>query len=603
MQSTDKQENRKYRFVLLSTAILFFLAIVFGGMQRVARQALVCPAWLPCVRSWIPMISTNSLVDFLHLLSTSLAAIMLLVAVWIAWRKFRAIRWVSWPVFIALFILALQGGLGALVAYSHSPANLVAVHLGLALLILSLITAATVVAFMLWYDPQQPARLQFRSRFSKLTLWVVPVSFFVLVSGVIVSSSGATFACPDWPLCEGGFMPNSWLAWLNMVHRLVVGLVGLYLLWMSGLAWRTQRTQRAILTSATTLMLLYLAQGFVGALKVVRQFPTYMLALHEATAAAVMATAVVLLVFTGLAARTDDEEASEAAVPIDQAQRIKDMFNLTKPIIVLLLLFTTFAGMVVGEHGLPGLGVTFWTMIGGAMAAGGSGAVNQYIDRESDQKMVRTSKRPIPAGRMTPAEGLAFGVGLLFIAFYILAGMVNLLAALLSLAGMVYYVLLYSLLLKHSTVQNIVIGGGAGSIPPMVGFAATAGRLDWIAWCMFGIIFLWTPPHFWALALVRRKDYALAGIPMLPVVHGEEVTRRQIFIYTVILVAFTLLVPLVSSTGMVYFISSLVLGVWLLYGAWRVWRGSGNKVSYTMYRWSSMYLAGIFTALIIDFLW
>lgn len=603
MQTSKQQEIGNFRYLLLSTALLFFLAIVFGGMQRVARQALLCPAWLTCIRSWIPPMLTNSLVDFLHLLTTSLSSLMLVVTVWVVWRRFRQVRWLSGPVFIALFLLAVQGGLGAYVAYSHSPADLVAVHLGLALLILSLVTGATVIAFVLWFDPEQSTGLHFKSKFSRLALWVVPVSFFVLVSGVIVSSSGATFACPDWPLCDGAFIPTSWLAWLNIVHRLVVGLGGVYVLWLGARAWQTQRSQRAILTSATTLVLLFMAQGYVGALKVTRQFPTYMLALHEATAAAVMAAAVVLVVFVGLAARTTEAENGEAQVPIDQAQRARDMLKLTKPIIVALLLFTTFTGLVVGAGGIPGLGVTLWTMVGGALAAGGSGAVNQYIDRHADLQMTRTSKRPIPAGRMTPAEGLAFGVGLLFIAFYLMAGMVNLLAALLTLAGMIYYVILYSLFLKSTTVQNIVIGGGAGAIPPLVGYAAAAGRLDWIAWCMFAIIFLWTPPHFWALALIRLKDYARAGIPMLPVVHGEEVTRKQILIYTVVLVAFTLLVPLITEAGVIYLTSSIVLGLWLLYAAWRVWRVPGNKVAYSMYRWSSMYLAGIFAALIFDFIW
>lgn len=603
MKSTKNQEIGVYRYLLLSAVLLIFLAIVFGGMQRVSRQALACPAWLPCLRSWIPPMSTSSLVDFLHLLSTSLSSLLLVISSVVAWRKFRDTPSLCWPVITALCALALQAGLGAWLAYSHFHADLVAVHFGLALLILSLVTLSTVTAFMLNFNPEQSAKIQFQSRFARLSLWSLPVSFFVLVSGVIVSSSGATFACPDWPLCDGGFRPDTWLARLNLVHRLVVGLGGLYVLWLGTRAWRTQRSQRAILTSATTFMLLYIAQGYVGALKVARQFPPYMLALHEATAAAVMAAAVALLVFVGLAARTTEEENREEAVPVDQVQRAKDMLYLTKPIIVALLLFTTFAGLVVGAQGIPELGLTFWTLLGGTLAAGGSGAVNQYIDRHADLKMTRTSQRPIPAGRMTPAEGLAFGVGLLFTAFYLMVGLVNLLAALLTLAGMIYYVILYSLFLKSTTVQNIVVGGGAGAIPPLVGYAAAAGRLDWIAWCMFAIIFLWTPPHFWALALIRKKDYARAGIPMLPVVRGEEATRRQIFIYTLVLVIFTFIVPLVTHAGIIYLISSIVLGVWLMYAAWRVWRLPGNKVAYSLYRWSSMYLAGIFAALIFDFLW
>ena len=233
-------------------------------------------------------------------------------------------------------------------------------------------------------------------------------------------------------------------------------------------------------------------------------------------------------------------------------------------------------------------------------AAGGSGAINQYIDRYDDNRMQRTQKRPIPSGRLTPAEGLAFGVALTLGSFYLLVAFVNLLAALLSLAGIIYYVLLYSIFLKKTTVQNIVIGGGAGAIPPLVGWAAVTGGLNIPSLFLFAIVFMWTPPHFWALAIVRRKDYARAGVPMLPVIRGEAETRRQIFIYTVELVILTLLIPLFGLGGSIYFILAILLGLWLLGAAWKVWKLEGNKVAWKMYRYSSMYLAFIFAALMVD---
>ena len=214
--------------------------------------------------------------------------------------------------------------------------------------------------------------------------------------------------------------------------------------------------------------------------------------------------------------------------------------------------------------------------------------------------MQRTSQRPIAAGRVTGAEGLAFGLALCLASYYVLAGLVNLLAALLSLAGIFYYVIFYSMLLKKATVQNIVIGGGAGAIPPMVGWAAATGSLNLAAWILFAIVFMWTPPHFWALAIVRMKDYANAGVPMLPVVRGEQEARREIWIYTLVLVAVTLLLPLFHLAGTIYLASALALGGLLIVAAWRVWRIPGNKVAWTMYRWSSMYLAFIFLALMID---
>jgi protoheme IX farnesyltransferase len=256
--------------------------------------------------------------------------------------------------------------------------------------------------------------------------------------------------------------------------------------------------------------------------------------------------------------------------------------------------------MVAGGKAWPSLSIAVWTMLGGAFAAGGSGAINQYIDRDLDKNMQRTARRPLAAARMTPAEGLSFGLALCIASFYIMAGYVNLLAAFLSLAGIIYYVFLYSVWLKRATVQNIVIGGGAGAIPPLVGWAAATGRLDVPALILFLIVFMWTPPHFWALAIVRRKDYERAGVPMLPVIRGEIETRKQVLIYTIELVAVTFLLPIFKYTGVIYLVSAAALGGILLYFAWRVFKTEGNKTAWRMYRYSSMYLMFLFLALMVD---
>jgi protoheme IX farnesyltransferase len=314
----------------------------------------------------------------------------------------------------------------------------------------------------------------------------------------------------------------------------------------------------------------------------------------------VWAALIVLVVVTGLAGRTAEEERAESQQKIDAGQRARDLLTTTRPIVVGLLLVTAYAGMVVGAKAFPPLGLTFWTLLGGALAAGGAQTINQYVDRDIDRLMQRTAKRPIPAGRMTPAEGLAWGLALCVTSFYIVAGFVNWLAALLVLAGILYYVIIYTLALKRTSAQNIVIGGGAGALPPMVGWAAAAGHLAIPALFLFAIIFLWTPPHFWALALVRIKDYTRAGVPMLPVVRGEEYTRSHIMLYAVGLVAITLLLPILGMAGSIYLVSALVLGGVLIYSAWKVWKQGGNKVAWTMYRTSSMYLAFLFLALMAD---
>lgn len=386
-----------------------------------------------------------------------------------------------------------------------------------------------------------------------------------------------------------------------MVHRLVVLISAGWLIWLLVQAWRSQRSLTPILVVTTGLVVLFYLEVLLGGVKVTRAIPLHLIVLHGLTGAAIWATLAVQVFLVGFASLSKDEERKEMLrSAVRRPHLLKDFLTLTKPIVVALLLVTTFAGMVIGAKAWPSLELTFWIMLGGFMAAGGSSAINQYIDRYDDIKMQRTQKRPIPSGRLTPGEGLAFGVSMALISFYIMAIYVNLLAALLTLAGIIYYVLLYSIFLKKASVQNIVIGGGAGAIPPLVGWAAATGSLNIPSLFLFAVVFMWTPPHFWALAIVRRKDYARAGVPMMPVIRGEKETRTQNFIYTIELVALTLFLPLFGLGGSIYFVAALVLGCALLTSAWKVWQHGGNKVAWKMYRHSSMYLAFLFAALMVD---
>ena len=278
----------------------------------------------------------------------------------------------------------------------------------------------------------------------------------------------------------------------------------------------------------------------------------------------------------------------------------RDYLALTKPVIVVLLLVTTLTGMVVGAGQWPEAGLLGWTLLGGALSAGGASAMNQYIDRDLDRRMQRTERRPFPSGRIGEAEGLAYAIVLCIAGFYTLALAVNQLSALLALAGMLYYVVLYSLVLKKTTTQNIVVGGGAGAIPPLVGWAAATGSLSMAAFFLFAVIFFWTPPHFWALALLRRQDYARAGIPMLPAVESERSSAWQILLYAVQLVALTLLLPLAGVGGALFLIAAVPLGLGFVVFAWRLWKHGGNRPAYGLYRYSSMYLALLFAALVVD---
>jgi heme o synthase len=276
--------------------------------------------------------------------------------------------------------------------------------------------------------------------------------------------------------------------------------------------------------------------------------------------------------------------------------------KLTKPRIVVLLLITTVPAMILAERGLPSLTLIAATLFGGILSAGGANAVNQYLDRDIDLIMARTRRRPIPSHRIEPSRALAFGVFLGLAGFAFLWLTVNLLSAVLATAAMAFYVFVYTMWLKRRSPQNIVIGGAAGAVPALVGWAAVTGRVGWAAVVMFDIVFLWTPPHFWALALRYQRDYAAARIPMLPVVAGEAETRRQIVLYSLVLVASTLVLSPVGHLGVVYVTAAVLLGARFLVLAVHLSRRRTPAAAMTLFRYSLVYLAVLFAAVAADVL-
>jgi heme o synthase len=275
-----------------------------------------------------------------------------------------------------------------------------------------------------------------------------------------------------------------------------------------------------------------------------------------------------------------------------------DYLALTKPKVQSLLLFTTVTTMYVA--GDPSLGTVLLTCIGGYLSAGGAGAVNHYWDRDIDARMSRTASRPVPSGRISPPAALWFGLGLAAASFLELSLLVNPLAALLSLSGFLGYVGVYTIWLKRSTPRNIVIGGAAGAVPPLVGWAAATGSLDWTALYLFAIVFYWTPPHFWALSLLMKDEYAKVGVPMLPVVRGERETRRQILLYTVLLYAVSQLPFCAGAFGAVYLAGSVTLGAVFIAGAVRLLRRPGRRTALRLYLYSLAYLALLFGVMVAD---
>jgi protoheme IX farnesyltransferase len=279
-------------------------------------------------------------------------------------------------------------------------------------------------------------------------------------------------------------------------------------------------------------------------------------------------------------------------------QLLADYVSLTKPKVQSLLLLTTVATMYVA--GTPSPWLVALTCLGGYLSAGGAGAVNHYWDRDIDGRMERTADRPIPSGRVSPSAALRFGILLVIASVVLLGGAVNWLAAGLSFCGFVGYVGVYTIWLKRRTVQNIVIGGAAGAVPPLVGWAAVTGHLAWTAVFLFAIVFYWTPPHFWALSLLMKDEYAKVDVPMLPVVRGEAETRRQILIYTVLLYAVTQLPFCAGKLGGIYLAASMLLGFAFIFGSVRLYRLATRRAALQLYLFSLAYLALLFGAMVLD---
>ena len=279
-------------------------------------------------------------------------------------------------------------------------------------------------------------------------------------------------------------------------------------------------------------------------------------------------------------------------------QVLADYVTLTKPRVQLLLLLTTVTTMYVA--GDPSASLVALTVVGGSLSAGGAAAVNHYWDRDIDAQLARTATRPVPSGRVSPRAALVYGLVLAALSFLLLATAVNLLAAFLALSGFLGYVFVYTIWLKRSTPQNIVIGGAAGAVPPLVGWAAVTGGLDPAALYLFAIVFYWTPPHFWALSLLMKDEYARVGVPMMPVVHGETETRRQILLYTGLLVVLTMLPVVFGFFGAIYAAVALALGGRFLQLAVRLQRRADRQSALRTYLYSLAYLAVLFGAMVAD---
>ncbi len=423
------------------------------------------------------------------------------------------------------------------------------------------------------------------------------LGFVVILFGAQVANFHAGLLCLGLPLCNGTLLPpEAPLGALHWTHR-VLAFAFLAMAVLVGVRVRNAAGDEGarLRRSAGLVLAATVAQIAVAAAMVTHLLPPGLRVLHLLVGSLVWAGLVVLVFHS---ARTP--EGARVRDP-DHHSLGADLVTLTKPRIISLLLVTTLAPMFITPAGLPTFSQLFWVTLGGYLMAGGANTINMWFDRDIDSAMTRTRLRPIPSGRIRPGAGLAFGIGLGAAAFAVFWFLVNPLSAWLALAGLLFYVFIYTMWLKRTSPQNIVIGGAAGAFPPLVGWAAMTGRIDLAAVYLFAIIFYWTPPHFWALALIKQADYARAGVPMMPVVRGEARTKYEMLIYTLVLLPLTVMPTFFGALGIFYGVAAALLGARLLWYCIRLIRSrSITPVAWQMYRYSLLYLALLFVAMGVD---
>ncbi len=465
---------------------------------------------------------------------------------------------------------------------------------------------------------------------------------------------------PDWPTFGGQLLPSfssdpavASLQVAHFLHRAVTLIVGIFLAFTTFATWRAARidpvTARAegrlgvsssVFAMVGTAAVLFLAQVIVGALQIWTTLAPWTVSLHLSFGAAIwglLAGATLVAWYDSRVGEpvTSDADPGDGAgsrrsdpdpAPVAQGattpgaarsaavrdgeptrrQKVGAYVALTKPRIIELLLVTTLPAMILAWSTVRGMGpleftwLAFWTLVGGTLAAGAANAINCYLDRDIDEIMVRTRRRPMPAHQVAPVDGLMFGLALTVISFGLLAVTTNLVAASLTLLAVGFYVVVYTMLLKRSTPQNIVLGGAAGALPPVIGWAAITGDITLPALLLFAIVFYWTPPHFWALSLRIRGDYAAADVPMMPVVYGVPETTRQIALYSVLMVALTLVFSAVAHMGLVFLAGVLALGAMFLTQAFLMWRDGTDARAVRLYKFSITYLTGLFVLIVLD---
>jgi protoheme IX farnesyltransferase len=596
----------RFQKLSIATTVSTALLIAVGGLVRATDSGLGCPGWPTCFGRWIPPLEYHAIIEYTHRFLATLVVLLIGAQALVAWREYRRVKLIFRPAIAAVALVFVQAGLGGIVVEGGLEATVVALHFTVATALLGVLANITANAFCLGTLPHV-ARSSAGSdpAFARLTVLTATAAFVLLVVGAYVRAEGAGLAFRDWPLMDGRLVPAlGGIATLMFVHRVLAATVLLLVIWVAIRARAMESRSKVLVVLSTTALGLYVAQILVGAANVWSRLDAAAVVAHVALSGVIWGVLVALATvsrrFAAQGKKAVEVDVRSNGKRGNLRETTAAYFRLTKPRIVVLLLITTVPAMVLAERGLPSIGLIAATLVGGAIAAGSANAINCYLDRDIDQVMRRTRNRPLPAHRLEPTSALAFGYVLGAVSFFLLSVTVNVLAASLALSAIAFYVFVYTMWLKRSSMQNIVIGGAAGAVPALVGWAAVTGGVAPPAWILFAIVFVWTPPHFWALAMRYRTDYEAAGIPMLPVVRGAQETRRQILLYSLVLFGTSLVLVPVASMGTIYLAAAVVLGGWFVWRALRLWRGTSPAESMRLFRYSIVYLGLLFAAVAAD---
>jgi protoheme IX farnesyltransferase len=607
----------RFQRLVATTLATTFALVTIGVVVRATESGLACPHWPGCFEGQFlpsPADGYQVWLEWIHRTVAVVLGLLVLGVAVLAVLDHRSTRALLWPSLGAVALVGFQAWLGRETVRLGNSGESVTAHLAAALLLLG------VLVFLL-VRSHFPARFAGRGasqRFTLLAALGAATTFALLLFGSHVTATDTWHVFPDWPLMAGQLVPPlTEYTTPHALHRYAALVVWVIVTVVALVARLTQRERPWLVRLALATAILFPVQVVVGAAQIWTRLAPWAQTLHLVLGAAIWATTLGLALASYYTARTarvdagaldrDRDGLQGRARPGPRSVRdtVRAYVALTKPRIIELLLVTTVPAMVLAAKGLPRLDLVWWTLVGGALAAGSANAINCYLDRDIDELMTRTRRRPLPAHEVEPDDALLFGVGLGVASFAVLAWFVNLLAAFLALLAIAFYVVVYTLLLKRSTPQNIVIGGAAGALPPVIGWAAVTGRVELPALLLFALVFYWTPPHFWALALRIRKDYAAAGVPMLPVVRGVAETARQIALYTVLLVAISFVFFAVARMGLVYFAAAAVLGAIFVWRALALWRQAASpegtlSQAIRLYRYSITYLTLLFVAVAVD---